>query len=149
MVQRDWQCLWSPGMQVQSPAWHNGLRIWHWYKYNSDLIPGPGNSICGGGGGGEGAGSYINSSEVMVRKTCLEISKWLIYLDLEHREKNCGGRIRHFGLVFTLSLCQRYRFEKSIQQILLRTFSAPDAILSTGVLLSQQDLVRSAKMVLK
>lgn len=41
------------------------------------------------------------------------------------------------GLKLVKLVCERYRFEKSIQQILLNTFSAPDSILSTGVLLSQ------------
>lgn len=42
------------------------------------------------------------------------------------------------GLKLVKLVCERdNRFEKSIQQILLNTFSAPDSILSTGVLLSQ------------
>ena len=47
-------CLWSSGMQVQSPAWHSGLRIWHCCSFslilNSslDLIPGPGSACAEG-----------------------------------------------------------------------------------------------------
>ena len=45
MVQRDWWHLRSARMQVQSLAWHSGLRIWHCHSCGvgcncgSDLIP--------------------------------------------------------------------------------------------------------------
>ena len=51
------QFLWwlkSAGLQVPSPARHSGLRIWGCHSCDighncsSDLIPGPGNSICQG-----------------------------------------------------------------------------------------------------
>ena len=48
MAQWDQWHLWSFGMQVQSPAQYNGLRIWGCRSYNlghncsSDLIPGLG-----------------------------------------------------------------------------------------------------------
>ena len=45
MVQKDWWCLGSAGMQVQSLAQHSGLRIWHWSKLQLTSDPWPGNSI--------------------------------------------------------------------------------------------------------
>ena len=44
MVQRDWQHLGSTGTQVQSQAWHSGLRIQCCSGRNcgSDLFPGLG-----------------------------------------------------------------------------------------------------------
>ena len=42
LVQRDQQCLWCAGMQVQCPAWHSGLKIRHCHSCSSELIPGPG-----------------------------------------------------------------------------------------------------------
>ena len=48
VAQQDQQCLWSTGMQVQSPAWHSALRIWHCcrcgigYNCSSDMTPGLG-----------------------------------------------------------------------------------------------------------
>ena len=54
MVSWDQWRLGSPGRQVQSPAWHRGLRIRHWGSSglgcNSgwDLIPGPGTAYASG-----------------------------------------------------------------------------------------------------
>ena len=55
MVQRDWWCLGSTGMQVRSPAKHSGLRILCCHScslgnnYSSDLIPGLGMPVLQGG----------------------------------------------------------------------------------------------------
>ena len=49
VAQRDWQCLWSAGMLVQSLVQHSGLRIRHCHSCSvggncgSDRIPGLGN----------------------------------------------------------------------------------------------------------
>ena len=54
MVEQDWQCLGSPGVQVRSPARHSGLRIRHCLSFNlghdciSDLIPSPGTPYAAG-----------------------------------------------------------------------------------------------------
>ena len=48
IVQEDWRCLGSTGMQVQSLAGHSGLKIWHCCScgfggsHSSSLIPDPG-----------------------------------------------------------------------------------------------------------
>ena len=54
VAQQHQQCLWSTGTQVQSPAWPSRLRIQCCCSCSlgcicsSDLIPGPGTSICHG-----------------------------------------------------------------------------------------------------
>ena len=52
MAQQDQRYFWSSGMQVWSLAWHSGLRLQHCHtcsidhSCSSDLIPGPGTSVC-------------------------------------------------------------------------------------------------------
>ena len=54
VVQQDQRHLWSPRTQLQSPAQHSELRIWHCHSCSighncgSDLIPGLGNPYAVG-----------------------------------------------------------------------------------------------------
>ena len=73
MVQQDQQHLGSPGMQVQSPAQHSGLRIWRCGSCSlgcndgSDLIPGPGTPYAVGQPkkGEKKKSSFLNVTETL------------------------------------------------------------------------------------